>query len=29
MMVWAATPDVTEDQRRRVRTVLAALGEEL
>lgn len=29
MMVWAATPHVTEDQRRQVRTVLAALGEEL
>src|SRR6476660_4150075 len=27
--VWAATPHVTEDQRRQVRTVLAALGEEL
>jgi pyrroline-5-carboxylate reductase len=29
MMVWAATPQVTEDQRQQVRTVLAALGEEL
>jgi len=29
MMVWAATPHVTGDQRRQVRTVLAALGEEL
>ena len=29
MMVWAATPQVTEGQRRHVRTVLAALGEEL
>jgi pyrroline-5-carboxylate reductase len=29
MMVWAATPQVTEEQRRHVRTVLAALGEEL
>ena len=29
MMVWAATPQVTEEQRQRVRTVLSALGEEL
>jgi pyrroline-5-carboxylate reductase len=29
MMVWAATPHVTEEQRQQVRTVLAALGEEL
>jgi pyrroline-5-carboxylate reductase len=29
MMVWTATPDVTEAQRGKVRTVLGALGEEL
>lgn len=29
MMVWAATPDVSEAQREDIRTILAALGEEL
>lgn len=29
MMVWTATPDVTEQQRQRVRAILSALGEEL
>ena len=29
MMVWAATPQVTDEQRDHVRTVLGALGEEL
>ena len=29
MMVWAATPQVTDEQRQQVRTVLSALGEEL
>jgi pyrroline-5-carboxylate reductase len=29
MMVWAATPQVTDEQRQKVRTVLSALGEEL
>jgi pyrroline-5-carboxylate reductase len=29
VMVWAATPEVTDEQRRRVQTVLAALGEEI
>ena len=29
MMVWAATPQVTDEQRQHVRTILAALGEEL
>lgn len=29
MMVWTATPDVTEEQRQCVRAILSALGEEL
>lgn len=29
MMVWTSTPDVTEAQRAKVRTILGALGEEL
>ncbi len=29
MMVWTATPDVTKEQRQRVRAILSALGEEL
>jgi pyrroline-5-carboxylate reductase len=29
MMVWAATPDVDDEQREKIRTVLGALGEEL
>lgn len=29
MSVWYTTPDVTEDQRQRVRAILSALGEEL
>jgi pyrroline-5-carboxylate reductase len=29
MMVWTATPDVTEEQRQKVRAILGALGEEL
>jgi pyrroline-5-carboxylate reductase len=29
MLVWAATPNVTDEQRQQVRTVLGALGEEL
>ena len=29
MMVWAATPEVTADQRSQIKTILSALGEEL